>query len=123
MKSLLLTLPAICLALSACQPSEQEMPEDQGGVEAPSPDRESQDSGAGAGTATEPSRPATQAPPGGSGEPTKYAEAEILPTEGQTTGGLVKLTSTGNGVSIEGTVTGLEPGAHGFHIHEKGDCS
>src|SRR5690606_9599528 len=55
--------------------------------------------------------------------PAEYAEAEILPTEGQTTGGLIKLTRTADGVSIEGTVTGLEPGLHGFHIHENGDCS
>ncbi|HZD53879.1 MAG TPA: superoxide dismutase family protein, partial [Woeseiaceae bacterium] len=51
------------------------------------------------------------------------AEAEILPTEEQTTGGRITLTREGNQVRIQGTVTGLTPGEHGFHIHEKGDCS
>lgn len=123
MKSLLFALPAFCLAVAACQPAE-EPPADPGAAEAPatSPEPESADPGAamtdGAGTAD---------PAQGTGEastaPAEYAEAEILPTEGQTTGGLIKLTRSGEGVRIEGTVTGLEPGAHGFHIHEKGDCS
>jgi Cu-Zn family superoxide dismutase len=29
----------------------------------------------------------------------------------------------GEGVHFTGTVTGLPPGQHGFHIHETGDCS
>lgn len=122
MKQLLLTLPAFCLALGACQPAEQEMPRDQGAAEAPPSTVESQDAGQDAGTAAEPSRSPDQAPSAATG-PTEYAEAEILPTEGQTAGGLIKLTRAGDEVSIEGTVTGLDPGAHGFHIHEKGDCS
>lgn len=123
MKPLLLILPAFCIALSACQPAEQEMPEDPATTEAPATGQEPQEPAQDPGTAGEPSPSAEQAPPGGSAPPTQYAEAEILPTEGQTTGGLIKLTSTGDEVTVQGTVTGLEPGAHGFHIHEKGDCS
>ena len=122
MKPLLLTLPVFCLALGACQPAEQETSED-GTVEAPAPSLESREAGQDPGTPSEPSPAADPVAPGGSTAPTKYAEAEILPTEGHTTGGLVKLTSTGGEVTLQGTVTGLEPGAHGFHIHEKGDCS
>jgi len=29
----------------------------------------------------------------------------------------------GGQVRVEGAFTGLSPGSHGFHIHEKGDCS
>lgn len=123
MKSLLFTLPVFCLALAACQPADQELPEDRG-AEAPAPSLEPQSSGEAAGTAdgaqsTDPAQPGSEA----SSAPAEYAEAEILPTEGQATGGLIKLTRDGEGVRMEGTVTGLEPGAHGFHIHEKGDCS
>lgn len=28
-----------------------------------------------------------------------------------------------NGVKIEGQITGLSPGKHGFHVHAKGDLS
>jgi superoxide dismutase, Cu-Zn family len=28
----------------------------------------------------------------------------------------------GGGVLVEANVTGLEPGLHGFHVHEEGDC-
>ena len=56
---------------------------------------------------------------GGEGE----EEDEGLQKEGKKTGGMIKLTRGGEGVRMEGTVTGLEPGAHGFHLHAKGECS
>jgi Cu-Zn family superoxide dismutase len=37
--------------------------------------------------------------------------------------GKVTFTQKGEGVEIEGEFTGLQPGQHGFHIHEFGDCS
>src|SRR5207237_727941 len=37
--------------------------------------------------------------------------------------GTVKFTQSGDKVHMEARVAGLTPGAHGFHIHEKGDCS
>jgi superoxide dismutase, Cu-Zn family len=51
------------------------------------------------------------------------ATAKLSPTEGNQASGTVTFTVTEQGVSIEGTFSGLTPGEHGFHIHEKGDCS
>ena len=40
------------------------------------------------------------------------------------TAGTVTFTQRGGKVLVSGTVTGLKPNQeHGFHIHEKGDCS
>ncbi|PIO75390.1 copper/zinc superoxide dismutase [Teladorsagia circumcincta] len=35
--------------------------------------------------------------------------------------GVIDLTQSGTLVKLNGTVSGLKPGLHGFHIHEKGD--
>lgn len=51
------------------------------------------------------------------------AAAEIAPTEGNTARGTVNFTQQGDKVLIEATIVGLSPGQHGFHIHDKGDCS
>jgi Cu-Zn family superoxide dismutase len=51
------------------------------------------------------------------------ATATLAPTAGNKASGTVTFTMTEDGVSIEGTFSGLTPGEHGFHIHEKGDCS
>jgi len=37
--------------------------------------------------------------------------------------GKVTFTQKGDGVEIVGEFTGLQPGKHGFHVHEFGDCS
>src|SRR5262249_38945990 len=37
--------------------------------------------------------------------------------------GKVTFTQTEDGVEIVGEFTGLQPGKHGFHVHEFGDCS
>ena len=52
------------------------------------------------------------------------ASADLLPTTGNTASGTVQFAQLGNLVRVSGTVKGLKPNAeHGFHIHEKGDCS
>ena len=52
------------------------------------------------------------------------AIAQLEPTRGNTTSGTVRFAHAGDGVRVHGEIRGLRPGAeHGFHIHEKGDCS
>jgi superoxide dismutase, Cu-Zn family len=59
----------------------------------------------------------------GEGGAMMHAVAEIMPTSGNEARGAIRF-SGGNGtVQISGSITGLEPGAHGFHVHQVGDCS
>ena len=52
------------------------------------------------------------------------ATASLQPTTGNSARGSVTFTSRGDKVRVYGEVSGLKPGAeHGFHVHEKGDCS
>jgi Cu-Zn family superoxide dismutase len=55
---------------------------------------------------------------------TATAVAELAPTQGNETKGSVSFKLVDGRVHVTGQVTGLKPGSeHGFHIHEKGDCS
>ncbi|GGH53806.1 hypothetical protein GCM10010975_09750 [Comamonas phosphati] len=51
--------------------------------------------------------------------------ARLEPTKGSSVNGVVQFFPRGDGsVQVKGTVQGLAPNSvHGFHIHEKGDCS
>lgn len=51
------------------------------------------------------------------------AVAVLHPTEGSEVHALVSFTREAEGVHVVAHVEGLEPGDHGFHIHEFGDCS
>jgi len=51
------------------------------------------------------------------------AVARLEPTKGNATAGTVTFTQKGDKVAVDAKVSGLTPGGHGFHIHEKGDCS
>jgi Cu-Zn family superoxide dismutase len=51
------------------------------------------------------------------------AVAELAPTQGNTAKGTVTFVPKGDGLTMTARVSGLTPGPHGFHIHEKGDCS
>lgn len=48
----------------------------------------------------------------------------LQPTKGYSATGDMQLSQVEAGVRLQGQVSGLKPGAqHGFHVHEKGDCS
>ncbi|MGH7563500.1 MAG: superoxide dismutase family protein [Gemmatimonadota bacterium] len=49
------------------------------------------------------------------------ASADIRDARGNSVGSVV-LRETDGGVALTGTLTGLSPGGHGFHIHETGLC-
>ncbi|GHD68654.1 superoxide dismutase family protein [Jeongeupia chitinilytica] len=51
------------------------------------------------------------------------AQATLLPTSGQTATGKVGFRQSGDTLLLDVTLSGLTPGQHGFHVHEKGDCS
>ena len=56
--------------------------------------------------------------------PGPSASADLMPTRGNATAGSVSFKQVGAKVLVTAEVKGLKPNAeHGFHIHEKGDCS
>ena len=52
------------------------------------------------------------------------ASAALAPTQGNNVQGNVTFRQEEDGgVRIIAEISGLTPGSHGFHVHEKGDCS
>jgi Cu-Zn family superoxide dismutase len=51
------------------------------------------------------------------------AVAKLEPKSGSQVSGTVTFTKSGDEVQVVADVQNLKPGKHGFHIHEKGDCS
>lgn len=51
------------------------------------------------------------------------AVATLAPTQGNSATGTVSFTQKGNVVIVEARLEGLTPGAHGFHVHERGNCT
>jgi Cu-Zn family superoxide dismutase len=47
----------------------------------------------------------------------------LVPLSKSNVKGVIRFTQKGKEVLINGEVTGLEPGKHGFHVHEFGDLS
>ncbi len=61
---------------------------------------------------------ASPSPPG------PYVVATLQPTRDSSTAGSVWFVQDGTGLQVVGRVSGLKPNQeHGFHVHEKGDCS
>jgi len=50
------------------------------------------------------------------------AVATVEPTQGNRAAGTVTFAQKGDKVLVTAKLTGLAPGGHGFHVHEKGDC-
>lgn len=55
----------------------------------------------------------------------EYSElvAVVHPTEGNEVSGTVTFSNTADGVQVQGEISGLAEGKHGFHIHQYGDCT
>ena len=51
------------------------------------------------------------------------AVAELTGAEGTEVMGTITFVEDENGVTIVAELSGVEPGLHGFHLHETGDCS
>jgi Cu-Zn family superoxide dismutase len=58
------------------------------------------------------------------GGPGPKAVANLASTKGNSVSGTVTFEQQNGKVRVAGTIAGLKPdGEHGFHVHEKGDCS
>lgn len=65
--------------------------------------------------------PAVVAPAEGAAPAAGAATAEMRDAQGRSLGTLT-LADAANGISISGTLRGLAPGQHGFHVHTTGKC-
>lgn len=79
-----------------------------------------------------PTSEATVTPPVTSPEPTPPAAASngaahrvnLMAAQGGQVGGALDLVASDGAVTVTGLISGMKPESeHGFHIHEKGDCS
>ncbi len=109
------TLASICAAallLAGCgkRPADQSAapPAPQSETSAPTPETPS---------ATE------NPPPAAAAGQQATAVAHLSPTKGNKATATVTFSETSGGVKVAIDAEGLSPGEHGFHIHDKGDCS
>jgi Cu-Zn family superoxide dismutase len=57
------------------------------------------------------------------GQEVTKAMAQLEAKSGSQVTGTVTFTKVGDEVQVVANIQNLKPGKHGFHIHEKGDCS
>ena len=57
------------------------------------------------------------------GQDVTKATCKLESKSGSKVTGMVIFTKVGDDVQVVGDITGLTPGKHGIHVHEKGDCS
>jgi len=124
----LLLLPAAALMLAACQP--QAPAEDPAATPAtdattPATDATAASPDAAATPAAPAAHPDAGTMPGmGPAPGAVSASAQLQATEGNATAGTLSFAAVDGGIRVTGQVTGLPGGSeHGFHVHEKGDCS
>lgn len=55
--------------------------------------------------------------------PKPIAVSTLSPTQGNNANGTVSFMQKGDQILVDARFDGLTPGQHGFHVHEKGDCS
>jgi Cu-Zn family superoxide dismutase len=51
------------------------------------------------------------------------AAVQLQPTQGHQASGSLTFSQDRAAVRVSGTIRGLTPGTHGFHVHQTGDCS
>lgn len=52
-----------------------------------------------------------------------FGRANLEARSGSSTTGIVEFARSDKGIEVRASVSGATPGKHGFHVHEKGDCS
>ena len=57
------------------------------------------------------------------GQEVTKAQAQLESKSNSKVTGMVTFTKVGDDIQVVADIQGLAPGKHGFHIHEKGDCS
>jgi Cu-Zn family superoxide dismutase len=74
--------------------------------------------GLGCGSSKPNNGPAAMPPPAA-----KHAVATLAAASGSSVSGTIAFSEVEGGVEVTANVEGLTPGDHGWHVHEKGDCS
>ena len=112
-KTSLLFLPTALVLLAACQPKTPAEPAAAPVANTPVVD-----------TPASTETPTAASDPGSKVMTPSAATAELKPTQGSETAGSIYFTVVDGGIRATGEVSGLPLGTeHGFHVHEKGDCS
>lgn len=109
MRRILFSLLFVAAALGGCKKSSSPAPAQP--VAAPEP------------PAPTPGGPATPILDPAAKPVAKHATAKMAPTKKFKVTGTVEFKEVEGGVEVTANLEGLTPGDHGFHIHEKGDCS